>query len=316
MPAGGLSGVAVIEAGNDNVEASGATDQPVQIQVPTEKVKVLPPPPFKVGDGLPVVPPKLVAKIQRGEFVDMSELLKDNIEADRRRSLQDQGAAAAALMCSVWMSGKSGGRREVPDILSWVQCFATYACVLGEAHPEKTKELWAYMSLIVREARRCGGSGWREYDGMFRQQAPSAINLEWGKLDGSLYAVTFLAHQSGRGRLCRWCQESDHQSGDCALVPDRQSSSAVVPSSSLETKQTSSSGREGRTQGRSGRSEKICYSWNAGKCRFHPYCRFRHVCSTVGCNEDHRAIECPAASRSRSIPTDPTPTRVDSRSRQ
>ena len=35
-------------------------------------------------------------------------------------------------------------RREVPDLLSWLQCFDTYACVFCEAFPEKRKELWAY----------------------------------------------------------------------------------------------------------------------------------------------------------------------------
>lgn len=36
-----------------------------------------PPPPFIVGDGLPVVPQKLVTKIQSRDFVDMAELPKD-----------------------------------------------------------------------------------------------------------------------------------------------------------------------------------------------------------------------------------------------
>ena len=49
---------------------------------PTKKQP--PPPPFIVGEGLPVIPSKLVQKIQKGEFIDMAELLKDNIEADRR----------------------------------------------------------------------------------------------------------------------------------------------------------------------------------------------------------------------------------------
>ena len=48
---------------------------------PTEKQ---PPPPFIVGEGLPVILSKLVQKIQKDEFIDMAELLKDNIEADRR----------------------------------------------------------------------------------------------------------------------------------------------------------------------------------------------------------------------------------------
>ena len=33
-------------------------------------------------------------------------------------------------------------RREVPDLLSWVQCFGIYACVLGTKFPHLTKKLW------------------------------------------------------------------------------------------------------------------------------------------------------------------------------
>ena len=247
--------------------------------------------PFKMGDGLPAVPPKLVAKIRRGEFVDMAELLKYNLEADRRRTIQG-GAAATAML---WIAGKSAGtRREVPDILSCVQCFSTYACVLGDAFPQKARELWAYRCLMVREARRCGETGWRDYDCMFRQQAASAVELEWDKLNSSLYAVTFLAHQSGRGKVCRWCQGTDHSSGECALGLDRASNRTVSPTRTLVAKEFRSAGV---SRGK-GSAEKICFSWNNGKCRFQPYCRFRHVCSTAGCQEDHRAVDCARAKSS------------------
>lgn len=42
--------------------------------------------PFIMGESLPPIPAKLVIKIQKGEFVDMAELLRDNIEAERRRT--------------------------------------------------------------------------------------------------------------------------------------------------------------------------------------------------------------------------------------
>ena len=42
--------------------------------------------PFIMGESLPPIPAKLVMKIQKGEFVDMAELLRDNIEAERRRT--------------------------------------------------------------------------------------------------------------------------------------------------------------------------------------------------------------------------------------
>ena len=44
---------------------------------------------FMLGEGLPPVPAKLVAKILKGEFVNMAELLQDNIEAERRRCGSD-----------------------------------------------------------------------------------------------------------------------------------------------------------------------------------------------------------------------------------
>ena len=232
-----------------------------------------PAPPFKVGEGLPAVPPRLVAKIQRGEYVDMAELLRDNIEADRRRSLQGSAAAVCSLI-----SGKAGGRREIPDIMSWVQCFGTYACVLSDKFPHLVRQLWAYQTLMVREARRCSGQGWRDYDAMFRQQAGSAEELEWDKLNSSLYAVTFLAQTGRGGRPCRWCQEVDHLSSECALVPDTQLESKTPPA------------RESRPW--RPKSERICFSWNRGNCRFEPYCRFRHVCSVKGCQGDHRATDC------------------------
>lgn len=133
-------------------------------QPPPAKKQPLPPP-FIVGEGLPVIPPKLVAKINRGEFVDMAELLRDNIEADRRRA-----ATAGSVVATILASAKP--RREVPDLLSWIQCFGMYACVLGESYPELRRGLWAYQIFIVREARRCG-RGWQEYDSMFRQQQAS-----------------------------------------------------------------------------------------------------------------------------------------------
>ena len=57
-----------------------------------------------------------------------------------------------------------------PDLLSWVQCFGLYAVVMVSKYPERVVHLLAYQTLIIREARRCGGRGWLSYDTIFRQQ--------------------------------------------------------------------------------------------------------------------------------------------------
>ena len=50
----------------------------------------------------------------------MAELLSDNLEAERRTALADCGE-----------SGPRVGRREVPDLLSWLKCFSLYAAIVA-----------------------------------------------------------------------------------------------------------------------------------------------------------------------------------------
>ena len=114
----------------------------------------------------------------KGEFVDMAELLRGNLEAERMRAQSELEP------------GKSGtlapNRREIPDFTSWVQCFALYASVVQSRFPEKGKDLWAYLGVIASEYRRVGGSGWRLYDAAFRQQFASMEVANFGTVDTTL----------------------------------------------------------------------------------------------------------------------------------
>ena len=74
--------------------------------------------PFLLGEGLPPIPAKSVAKIQKREFVDMAELLRDDMEAERRRA-KESGSSSA-------VGQSSQNHREVPDILSWIQCMRVW----------------------------------------------------------------------------------------------------------------------------------------------------------------------------------------------
>ena len=98
--------------------------------------------PFVLSEGLPPVPAKLVAKIQKGDYVDMAELLRDNMEYECRQATSDSSGSR---------SGRAN-RREVPDLLSWITCFGVYASVVCDKSPKKAKHLLAYQTLIVREA--------------------------------------------------------------------------------------------------------------------------------------------------------------------
>ena len=257
-------------------ESGGSTDPPAKSDVSS----------FSLGEGLPPVPAKLVAKILKGDYIDMAELLRDNMEAERRRPRAQHAESA----------GPSGGgnRREVPDLFSWIQCFGMYAAVVTSRHPEKTQQLFAYQTMIVREARRCGGKGWLAYDSMFRQQASLAPACDWSKLNNSLYSVTFMAQQNGRGRTCTLCLETDHAAVDCALAP------AYRPNRQGGREFDRNYRGHGDYRGHNERSERICYSWNDSRCSM-PYCRYRHVCAKCH-SSDHKAIHCSAYPAQKSGP--------------
>jgi len=86
---------------------------------------------FILGDTLPVVPPKLVKRILKGKFVDMTELLKDNMDAERRNLASTEGANSTSM------------RREVPNLLSWVYCYSLFAAIVCSRYPQKSQEMWA-----------------------------------------------------------------------------------------------------------------------------------------------------------------------------
>ena len=178
--------------------------------------------------------------------------------------------------------------REVPNLLSWVSCFATCAAVLVEARPDLIKSHLAYLALIVAEARKHGGDGWQAYDSVFRQNAAHDPTADWSRLDTSLHAATFLAQQSDSGSFCQLCAATDHTHKDCALRPFSAPSTShhATVSSPVPTRPTRPhplfTGPPVRIP--------ICIWWNKGECT-QADCCYRHSCAT--CPGSHQAIECP-----------------------
>ena len=249
-------------------------------------------PPFVFSQGFPPVPAKLVGKILRFEFVDMAELLRDNIEADRRKGAQREVAGES----------QKRSRREVPDILSWIQCFGIYVSVIASKFPKKVPHMLAYQTMVVREARRCGGGGWAAYDTAFQQQAATDPRCDWSQLNSSLYPVTFMAQATGKGKCCAYCLEADHTSDECALSTKPRQERQLRPLSLglpahegvAKLKAENRAGGRPRLRGARSRLDRICYSFNDGECRFPHTCRYVHICQRCH-GEDHPACRCPTS---------------------
>ena len=76
----------------------------------------------QIGGGLPPVPKKLADKIQSGEYVDMSELLPDQLGVSCSKPSHD--------------SKQQGPKKKgISSILEWVQCFSIYISVVALKEP-------------------------------------------------------------------------------------------------------------------------------------------------------------------------------------
>ena len=107
---------------------------------------------LSVGAGLPPIPKKLVARIQAGEYVDMAELLPDRL-----------GVSAGPVTKDDKQSSKPK-RRQVTNILEWIQCFGIYVAVLTLKHPGRIQDLMGYQALIVEACMEYNCEAWLGYD--------------------------------------------------------------------------------------------------------------------------------------------------------
>lgn len=223
-----------------------------------------------------VIPKKLVDKIRSGKFIEMKELLQDNIslasqleELQGPSSLQVIGATRPRL-------------REVASLSTWCYCFLGYVATMT-ADP-LTRDQLAYARLNIRQAQSQGGLSFLDYDRAFRQQVATDPSMRWNALNPSLLAATTLGHRStGAHPFCTLCRAVDHTRTQCALT-------FLEP---VHTASVSAMAQRGPSQGvaRRPRNPPVCFSWNRGACLYGSKCRYQHVCSICS-TPSHKAPDC------------------------
>ncbi len=150
-----------------------------------------------VGEGLPPVPPRLVEKIVRREFVDMGELLPEFVDDGDRKEARTRRS------------------RQVTDIFTWLQCFGSYV----SSKPHLIPELMAYMGTIIRVSQDYAGLAWVRYDAAFRRQAALTYNDHWSTINTTIYTMCFTGMTSATKR-CKLCFASSHSERECAQRGD------------------------------------------------------------------------------------------------
>ncbi len=112
----------------------------------------------------PPVSRDLREKIERGKFIEFTELLGEITVA----------GGAGVLP-------RSSKRRVAPiaSLQSWLQAWSTFAEVLSAIFPSCAPHLWRYQAFIVRSSQRFQTAAWLQYDMLFRRKIALDASLSW-----------------------------------------------------------------------------------------------------------------------------------------
>ena len=188
-------------------QAIQPTVQPLVLPAPQPAASIAVPTGLFLGDVVVPLPQKLIKRL---EFVEMRELLPE----EWLGSLEE-GHNAEQHCCN------SANRRRKPpvtNIFTWLQGYASLVGALATAHPDEVAELMAYQTTILRCYRDFEGVAWAQYDRAYRHQAALSKDLNWSRINTTLYSLCF-AGQAKRGQVCSHCLSNNHQSDNCPEAP-------------------------------------------------------------------------------------------------
>ena len=109
------------------------------------KNKPLDPNPLvSAGAGLPALPKKMVERILANEYIDFSEF------PPAKGKVRSLPSGLEGQVVLVQAADLSQYKKLIPDLSTWMQCFALYLAVLAPQQPSRIPDLMAYTSCITK----------------------------------------------------------------------------------------------------------------------------------------------------------------------
>ena len=214
-----------------------------------------PAPSMVVAEGMPPLPIKLVEKIRRWEFVDLSSLLEENVT---------QPAELTVNAAGQWILSDSGQRKKrshITDILSWIQAFSRFMAVLlsdNNTTKEEATGLAAHLHLVLQLSNDLG-TQWLKYDKDFREWAAAKSLRKWGELNFPIYGQCLAAQQKQT-----WLLPATAKAPHKEAMARKRATPYSIPA--------------------------VCLKWNfKGYCDRQP-CQFAHKC--YHCGRPHQGKDC------------------------
>ena len=129
--------------------------------------------------------------------------------------------------------------KKITNIRRWEQAFRIYGNIYSKANPTRATEIWQYVEIINRAAKKFSWENVASYDYQFRQWMSRNPMRSWSKLFQEIWTLE--------------------------MVDPLQKFSQSNNSNSVATSKQN--------------SKPICWKFNRGKCEFGQNCRFEHRCA-------------------------------------
>jgi hypothetical protein len=125
-----------------------------------------------LSGGLPSIPPELLSRVQKHQYVELSELLPEKIQE-----------------ACLYPEQKRKKATPISDFTEWVLAFSTFGQALASRDPALALKLLVFVGSVARLARDLPGSAWAVYERAARGKAVANPSFPWEKLDQELWAL-------------------------------------------------------------------------------------------------------------------------------
>ena len=158
---------------------------------------------------LPSVPTKLGQRILGGEYVNLDELLPENLSKQPKEQICWQASADTHAPLTISLPDTTA-RRKIVDMSSWVQAFTNYAATVLRWAPERAAELMGYQALISQSFQNFQNSAVLAYDREFRALISQSAGRRLDEVDTTLWAMKFTGQARSSCPRCMIHHSRDH----------------------------------------------------------------------------------------------------------
>ena len=147
------------------------------------------------------VPTKLGQRILNDEYVNLDELLPENLSKQPKEQVCWQASADAHAPLTISLPDTTA-RRKVVDMSSWVQAFTHYAATVLRWAPERAAELIGCQALISQAFQNFQNSVVLAYNREFRALISQSAGRRLDEVDTTLWAMKFTGQARSSCRRC------------------------------------------------------------------------------------------------------------------